>query len=336
MEKKKIKFGVLGCGNIGRVHIRAIDELEDGELIAVCDNDGGRVKKIAEEYGTKAYTSYEEMLLDGDIDAIAICTPSGMHKEQATRALLADKHIILEKPMALTAADAEELCRRAEKSNKLLSVVFQMRFSKDIQFVKRLIEEGSLGRLVLCNLSMKYWRDKSYFEASPWRGTVAMDGGGALMNQGIHGIDIMHYLLGVPRVLSSRVKTLVHTIEVEDTALALLEYPSGAIGTVEAATSITPGFGRRIEIHGTRGYAVISDLHIEKLYIDGKMLVDREVAVSLGSASDPTKMQHASHLQQYKNFVGAINGEEELVSTAHDGLAAIKTIERIYELSPRD
>lgn len=336
MGDKKIRFGILGCGNIGDVHIKAINDLEDGELVAICDVNPERVKKIADTYGIKAYTSYDDMLSDDEIDAVSICTPSGMHKSQAIKGLLSDKHVIVEKPMALTVADAEEICDTAKKSNKLFSVIFQMRYSEDIQYVKKIIDNGELGNLVLCNLSMKYWRDKSYFEASPWRGTFAMDGGGALMNQGIHGIDIMHYLLGVPRIISAKVKTLVHKIEVEDTAVAAVEYPSGALGTIVAATSIIPGFGRRIEIHGTRGYAIISDLYIEKLYIDGKFIIDKNVEVSAGSASDPTKMKHAAHLKQFKNFVAAINGKETLISTAEDGLAAVSTIQKIYELSSKN
>ena len=330
---KKIRFAILGCGTIGDVHARAIAELESAELVAVCDSSPERAGEYSAKYGVKAYTDYSELLSNPDIDAILICTPSGMHAEQSVKALKADKHVLVEKPMALTAKDAKAVCDAAESSDKTLSVVFQMRYTEDITYLKRVIEEGRLGKLTFCDLYMKYWRDPSYYAASAWRGTFAMDGGGALMNQGIHGVDIIHYLCGAPRLIGARVKTLVHDIETEDTALALVEYPSGAMGVMEASTSSNPGFERRIEINGSRGYAVIIDMQIEKLFIDGSFLINKEVTAGAGTASDPSKMSHEKHLLQMKNFVGAIRGEEKLVSSAHDGYLAVRFVEDVYRIS---
>ena len=330
---EKIKFGILGCGTIGDVHARAIAELDTAELVCLCDISETRAKEYAKKYAVKAYTDYEKMLSDGDIDAVALCTPSGMHAEQAIKALEAGKHVLLEKPMALNSEDALAVCKAAEKSHGIISVIFQMRYTEDIQYLKTVIEDGLLGKLTFCDLYMKYWRDYSYYDASPWRGTFAMDGGGALMNQGIHGIDIMHYLCGAPKLLAAKVKTLVHNIETEDTAAVLVEYGSGALGVIEASTSSNPGFDRRIEINGSRGYAVVIDANIEKLFIDGKFLIDKKVKTAAGTASDPTKMDHEKHLLQYKNFISAINGEEELISTANDGYLAVNFIEQIYQAS---
>lgn len=328
---KKIRFGILGAGTIGDVHARAIAELDGAELCAICDVKAARAEEYATKYGVKAYCEYEKMLADDEIDAISICTPSGMHAEQAIKALSFGKHVLLEKPMALTASDAKAVCEAAEASGKVLSVIFQMRYTDDIQYAKKILQEGKLGTLTFCDLYMKYWRDRSYFEVSPWRGTFAMDGGGALMNQGIHGVDIMHYLCGAPTLLRAKVKTRVHSIETEDTAIAAVEYPSGALGVIEASTSSNPGFDRRIEINGSRGYLIIVDAHIEKLFIDGEMIIEKKITSGAATASDPTKMSHDRHLLQIKNFVGAINGEEALISTAQDGYAAVKFIEEIYE-----
>lgn len=332
---QKIRFGILGCGTIGDVHARAIMELDEAELIAVCDVSEDRAKEYAAKYRVKAYSSFEKMLSDPEIDAVTICTPSGMHAEQAITALRAEKHVLLEKPMALNSDDAKKICDEAEKSNKLLSVIFQMRYTDDIKYIKKLIEDGKFGQLVFCDLYMKYWRSPDYFKVSPWRGTFAMDGGGALMNQGIHGIDIMHYLCGAPKLLTAKVKTLVHDIETEDTAIAAVEYPSGALGVIQASTTSNPGFDRRIEINGSRGYAVIVDAHIEKLFIDGELIIDKKVETGAGTASDPTKMSHEKHALQFKNFIRAIHGEEALISTAEDGYAAVNFIERIYETSKK-
>ena len=331
---KKIRIAILGCGVIGDVHARAIAELPElCELVALCDVNPARAEEYAKKYNVKAYSDYAEMLRDKEIDAVTICTPSGMHADQAIAAIEAGKHVLCEKPMALTTADALRIREAEAKSDKKLSVIFQMRYTKDIQYLKKVIEEGKLGQLTFCDLYMKYWRDESYFKASPWRGTFAMDGGGALMNQGIHGVDIMHYLCGAPKLLTAKVKTLVHNIETEDTAIAAVEYPSGALGVIEASTSSNPGFDRRIEINGTRGYAVIIDAHLEKLFIDGEFIIDTKIETGAGTKSDPTKMSHDKHTLQIKNFVRSINGEEELISTSADGLWAVSFIEKIYETS---
>lgn len=330
---KKMKFAILGCGTIGDVHARAIMELDTAELFAVCDVNPDRAREYAAKYGVKAYSDYAKLLDEAEIDVVTICTPSGMHADQAIAALEKNKHVIVEKPMALNSTDAKRVCDTAEKSNKLLSVIFQTRYTEDIQYVKRVIDEKKLGTLVFCDLYMKYWRSPAYFEVSPWRGTFAMDGGGALMNQGIHGIDVMHYLFGAPKLLGAKVKTLVHNIETEDTAVAAVEYPCGALGVIQASTSANPGFDRKIEIHGSRGYATIVDAHLEKLFIDGEFVVNQKVEASAGVSSDPTKMSHENHLIQFKNFVNAVFGEEKLISTAHDGYAAVNFIENIYKLS---
>lgn len=331
---EKIRFAILGCGVIGDVHARAIAELPElCELVALCDVNPTRAEEYAKKYNVKAYSDYAEMLRDSKIDAVSICTPSGMHADQAIAAIEAGKHVLCEKPMALTTADAIRIREAEARSDKKLSVIFQMRYTEDIQYLKKVIEDGMLGQLTFCDLYMKYWRDESYFKVSPWRGTFKMDGGGALMNQGIHGIDIMHYLLGAPKLLTAKVKTLVHNIETEDTAVAAVEYPSGALGVIEASTSSNPGFDRRIEINGTRGYAVVIDAHLEKLFVDGKFLIDERIVTGEGTKSDPTKMSHDKHALQIKNFIRSINGEEELISTSADGLAAVSFIEKIYETS---
>ena len=330
---EKIKFAILGCGMIGDVHARAIAELNSAELVAVCDASEERANEYATKYGVKAYTDYKALLSNPYIDAISICTPSGMHAEQSILALRANKHVLVEKPMALNANDAKAVCDAEKNSEKTLSVIFQMRYTEDIEYLKEFIQNGGLGKLAFCDLYMKYWRDPSYYAASAWRGTFAMDGGGALMNQGIHGVDIMHYICGTPKLLGAKVKTIVHNIETEDTAVALVEYPSGALGVMEASTSSNPGFERRIEINGSRGYAVVIDAQLEKLYVDGKFIINKEVIPNAGTASDPTKMSHEKHMLQIKNFIGAIRGEQQLISTATDGYNSVKFIEEIYKKS---
>ncbi|MBQ8309936.1 MAG: Gfo/Idh/MocA family oxidoreductase [Clostridia bacterium] len=330
---ENIRFGIIGCGVIAEAHALSIAEIKGAELIGLFDRNRDRAEAFAARYGIQAYPSYASMLADETIDAVCICTPSGLHADQAVQALREGKHVVLEKPMALTAADAKKVCRESEISHHLITVISQNRFRDDVQRIKRLIDEGSFGQLVMCDLYMKYWREPSYYANSTWRGTWRMDGGGALMNQGIHGVDLMRYLVGDATLLRGRAKTLVHNIEVEDTAAALVEFDCGALGVIEASTSAYPGFSRRIEIHGSKGYATLVDSTLEKLCIDGEMLVDKTVLTDTGTASDPTMLGHEGHALQLRNFVAAIRGEEALLITAHDGYEAVRLVEEIYRSS---
>lgn len=328
-----IRFGIIGCGVIAEAHVLSLFEIDGATPVGVFDRNRERAEAFAEKHGIRAYPSYASMLADTEIDAICICTPSGLHADQAVQALREGKHVVLEKPMALTAADAEKVCREAEISHHLITVISQHRFRADVGRVKELIDAGAFGRLVMCDLYMKYWRDPSYYANSTWRGTWRMDGGGALMNQGIHGVDLMRYLVGDAKLLRGRAKTLVHDIEVEDTAAALVEFDCGALGVIEASTSAYPGFSRRIEIHGSKGYATLVDSTLEKLCIGGEMLVDKNVLTDAGTASDPTQLSNEGHTLQLRNFVAALRGEEELLITARDGYEAVRLIEEIYRSS---
>ncbi|MBQ9798177.1 MAG: Gfo/Idh/MocA family oxidoreductase [Clostridia bacterium] len=330
---KLIRFGIVGCGIVSQAHAASILALDGLELAGCYDHSAERSAEFAAQYGTKAYPSYSAMVADETIDAVCICTPSGLHADQAVQALREGKHVFLEKPMALNAHDAARVCRAAETSHHLITVVSQNRFRADVLRLRELIQNGSFGRLVLCDLYMKFWRDPSYYANSTWRGTYAMDGGGALMNQGIHGVDLMRFLVGDAKLLRGRAKTIVHDIEVEDTAVAMLEFDCGALGVIEASTATAPGFSRRIEIQGERGYAILTDVTLEKLCIDGKMLVDLSVEADAGTASDPTQLKNEGHLLQLRNFAAAIRGKEELLSTPRDGYEAVRLIEEIYQSS---
>ena len=333
---EEIRFGIIGSGVISQVHALALEEIEEAVPAGVFAPNRDRAEAFAARHNMKAYPSYEAMLADGEIDAICICSPSGLHADQAVQALEAGKHVVLEKPMALTVAQGQRICRAAEDSQHLLTVISQHRFHKDVQRVKALIDAGAFGQLVLCDLNMKYWRDPSYYAASRWRGTWEMDGGGALMNQGIHGVDLMRYLVGDATLLRGRAKTLIHRIAVEDTAAALVEFSCGALGVIEASTSAYPGFSRRIELHGSKGCAVLVDAKLEKLFVGGEMLVDKTIQPDAGTAFDPTRLGHGGHTLQLRNFIAALRGEEELLITAHDGLEAVRMIEEIYRSSERN
>ncbi len=326
----KICFGILGCGMIASFHAQAIRSLDDACLMGAADHSPARAQDFAGKYGIKAYDSYEQMLADERIDAVCICTPSGFHAENAIAALNAGKSVVLEKPMAITVEDTRRIVEACEKNQRMLTVISQLRFSPDVLRIKRLLEENAFGKIVFCNLSMKYWRDPGYFASSPWKGTLKFDGGGALMNQGIHGVDLMLYIAGDAKLLHAKKQTVFHNVEVEDVAVATLEFAKGALGTIHASTCTYPGFERRIEILGTTGCAILKENRLEKLVVNGETLIDSTAEVA-NTAKDPGAMGSELHALQIQNLINAIRGQEKLLVDQHEGQKAVKLIREIYQ-----
>ena len=330
---KKINFAIVGCGMIANAHASSLLDIYNANLIGAWDLDDSKAQDFCKKYSISKYNSFEEILNDEKIDAVCICTPSYCHYEQTKKALTSGKNVVVEKPMALFASEAKNLCDLAKDNNKQLSVISQTRFANDVIYLKKLIESNKFGKLSFCDQYMKYYRDASYYSDSLWRGKIKYDGGGALMNQGIHGVDLLHYLLGEAHLIAGKTKTTLHDIETEDCATAILEYSCGAIGVIEASTAVYPGFRRRIEINGEKGYAVLCDTTLEKLYLNGKMIISKELEPHPKTAQSPAIATNDLHKLQIKNFIAAICGEEKLISSAYDGYYAVNLIESIYNSS---
>jgi len=333
---KKIGFGIWGCGMVAGIHAQSICDIESAGLIGVADVVPANAKKMAEQFSCQVFETYEAMLQDSRIDVVCICTPSGFHADNAIKALQHKKHVILEKPMALTVEDADAVVEAVKASGCHLTVISQMRFSDDVQKVKKLLKEEAFGKLAFCDLYMKYWRDPEYYAASAWRGTFKFDGGGALMNQGIHGVDLIMYLVGNATLLKGRVKTRTHNIEVEDTAVALLEFENGAVGVIEGSTSAYPGFSRRIEIQGDKGYVVLTENHITELMVNGEQCVIESEPKAASGSSDPGAIGTYYHTLQIRNMIETIRGNETLLVNAEDGRRAVKMVLDIYKSSQGD
>lgn len=330
MSERIINFGIVGLGAIADFHAQAIASIENARLVGACDKNIKKAEAFTEKYGIKCYASFEQMLSVKDIDAVCICTPSLFHHSGAIAALKAGKHVAVEKPMAFTKEQANEIAAAVQSSKKVLTSIAQLRFSDDFIKAKELIEKGELGRLLLCDLYMKYWRDESYYLSSDWKGTLKFDGGGALMNQGIHGVDALLYLVGDAKVIFAKNKTAYHDIEVEDLSITMLEFDCGAMGVIEGATCIKPGFERKIEILGTKGALIIKEDKIEKLVLDGKTIIDNADAKVAGTASNPTAMGFELHKRQLENFISAINEGSPLVIDVYEGARPVSLIEEIY------
>jgi predicted dehydrogenase len=261
-DAKTIRFGVIGCGGIGPTHCGAIRQIPGTELLAVADIVPERAASVAKKFDVPlTYASDVALLENPDIDAVCLCTPSGMHAEGTVRVLHAGKHVIVEKPMEVSLDACDRMITAQRETGKVLTVISQHRFDAASQIVKETIDLGKLGNIVLANAIVPWYRTQGYYDSGDWRGTWALDGGGALMNQGVHTVDLLQWLVsGQGRVsqIFGQTRTAAHErIEVEDVAAATLTFDNGTIGTLSATTAAYDGFAVRIEIYGTQGSAII-------------------------------------------------------------------------------
>lgn len=323
----KIKAALIGCGMIADTHLTAL--LNAGaNVVGVYDANLDRAAGFAAARGMKAYNSMDELLSD-DITVVSVCTPSGTHASLAETIMEHGKYAIVEKPMALTVEECAHIIEVEKKTGRFCAPISQLRFSPVFRQVRTAIEEGRFGRMIMGLLSMKYYRAPSYYAGS-WRGTKAMDGGGALMNQGIHGIDMMCGLLGYPISVSGHTATLLHDIEVEDTAVASLVFPNGTLGVIDGSTAVTHAKPRRLELCGTTASLTLEEDVI--VHTDGIDLLSRTES-GYKSFSDPTAISTDLHEYQFCNILAAIAGNEPLFYTSEEALKTVAVITAIYESS---
>ncbi len=326
---EKVRFGIIGCGLIADIHARALTEITGACISGFTDVRIQSAERFAEKYGTKVFTNTTEMFNSSDVDAVCICTPSGLHAPLALTAAEHGKHIVLEKPMGLTTKECDEIIKAVDENNVKLTVISQLRFSPSVIAVKQALSDGLIGVPVAGNVSMKYYRTADYFNSSSWKGTYKMDGGGALMNQGIHGIDLLLYLMGDVRDVYGVKRTLIHNIEVEDTAAAVLVYENGALGTLIGTTSVYPGEARKLELCGSRGMITLEEDVIVKWECD-KPKPEIPFTFQNNSSSDPSGIGILGHILQLTDFIAAIQENRSPRVTGADGRRAVELIERIY------
>src|SRR5215218_5133354 len=271
MTVEKLRFGILGCGVIGPHHARAIAGLQSAELVAVADVVPELAEKLAGEYGCSPYPSLEEMLSSVDLDAICVCTPSGMHVEDAITALEAGKDVVIEKPVDVTLKAADRLLEVQRATGGKVAVVSQHRFDAATQAVHEAVGRGEFGRLTSGSAEVRWWRSQSYYDSGGWRGTWELDGGGVLINQAIHSIDLLQWLMGPVVEVTAYTGLLAHErIEVEDTAVTILTFSGGALGTIVATTAAYPGLTTTIAVHGDKGSAIIDNDDLKYFHTAGE------------------------------------------------------------------
>jgi predicted dehydrogenase len=348
---EKFRFGIIGCGVISPTHAAAIKSLPDAELVAVVDVTPEKAEKLAQQYQATAYTDINEMLTNEQLDIVEICTPSGMHGEHVIMAMRAGCHVIVEKPMEITHERIAEMLEVQRATGRQLAVISQHRFDEASQQVKKLLEEKALGRLVLGNAAIPWWRSQQYYDSGAWRGTWALDGGGILMNQSIHSIDILQWLMGRVKTIKAYTDTLVHTMETEDVAVAVLRFENGALGTISATTGAYPGVTTRIEVYGNQGSVIIENdqlsyvhlLHAEKeqvgAYGGGANQVEYFKAqqakqaepVNQNTQSDPGALQYHTHTLQIADMIAAIREQRAPLNDGEAARHPVEIILGIYE-----
>ncbi|GIP38009.1 oxidoreductase [Paenibacillus sp. J31TS4] len=328
----KIRFAIVGAGVISPFHAKAIAGNPNAELVAISDVDADKAKKLASDLQVAdTYSDYEQMLKRDDIDAISICLPSGMHADVAVAAAEAGKHIFCEKPLDITVEKMDRMIKTARDRAVKLGVVYQRRTFPAAIATRKAIQEGKLGKLVLGDAYLKYYRSPEYYKSAGWRGTWELDGGGALMNQGVHGIDLIQWMVGDVDSVYAYAAPLVRDIQVEDTAVAVLKYKNGAFGVIQGTTSVYPGMETRFEVHGEKGTIIFGDSGIKEWkFLDSDEQAP-DVEGTLAASSSATNISADGHSILVEDLIQAIREDRDPYITGEEASKAVKVILAIYE-----
>jgi predicted dehydrogenase len=326
-----LRIGIVGAGNISETHARAAQSIPGVVVAAVHGENRERAARLAAAHGATPYDDFDRFL-DHPLDIVVIGSPSGRHAEQGIAAARRGLHLLVEKPIDTTTERADALIAAADAAGVKLGVIFQDRLHPAVMEIKSMVEAGELGAPVMISGRVKWHRPPEYYATSRWRGTRALDGGGALINQAIHTVDLVQWLFGPVTRVYGRTATRVHRIEVEDTAAAVLDFASGAIGTLEAGTSIYPGYARRLEVTGSEGTVVLEHDRLER--VDLRSGAGRH-SVSAGdqnaSASSPVVADATAHRRVLEDFLHAIQTGGPPMCTGREGRKSVSLVEAVYE-----
>ena len=329
--KQRFRVALVGCGRISRNHFDAIDKLEGLEVSAVCDVVEERARQAGEEQGVPWFTSYEKMLADATADVVAICTPSGLHPQHGMMAAKAGKHVVSEKPMAISLTAADELVAACDAAGVHLFVVKQNRLNTPVQLLKRAVDKGRFGRLYMANCTVRWTRPQEYYDQTPWRGTWEFDGG-AFMNQASHYVDLVQWLMGPVESVMAKTATLARRIEAEDSGVALFKFRNGALGSMEVTMLTYPkNLEGSITLLGERGTAKIGGTAVNRVehwsfadYDDDDKLV--EVA-----STNPPNVYGFGHEGYYRNVLAVLRGQATPDTDGRAGRKSLELILGIYE-----
>lgn len=335
----ELGIAIVGTGTVAERHALAINALEHARLTAVYDSNADRGRDFGQTHGVPAASSLQELLSRDDVQIVTIATPSGVHADVAVPIARAGRHVICEKPLETTVEKVDRIIQACDEAGVLLSAVFQARFGDNVRLIRNALDDGRFGRLVLASAQVRWYRSKEYYASAGWRGTWALDGGGALMNQSIHIVDLLLYLAGDASEVNAYTGTLTHPgLEVEDTAVASLRFSSGALGVIEASTSCAPGFPRKLELSGENGSIVLEDDRITRWQFTEEQPDDERIREQgskteglAGASSDPRAAGHEGHRRQFQDTVDAILQGRPPSIPGREGRKAVQLINGIYQ-----
>ncbi|MBS1709457.1 MAG: Gfo/Idh/MocA family oxidoreductase [Armatimonadetes bacterium] len=347
----ELRIGVIGCGAIHGNHCDSLQRTKGGKLAAVCDVLSEKAQAAGAKFGVTAVSSLDELW--PLVDAVTVCVPSGDHAKIGVEAAKRGKHVLTEKPVDIKLGPATALADACDQAGVVGACVSQHRFAHDIQQLRDAAQGGGLGRLIQGDAYIKWYRTQAYYDSGDWRGTWALDGGGCLMNQGVHYVDMLQWVMGGVKSVQAQVRTAAHDIEVEDIATALLEFDNGAIGVLVGSTSAYPGISERLEVHGTGGSVFVEADKIktwETIDVGGETgpygrgitkqpvpnleLMGEEEAAS--GASDPSAIWGEQHFLQIQDFIDAVHEGRKPMLSCREALEPLKVILAVYESARMD
>lgn len=333
---KNWNFGIIGTGMIADFHAKSIQGIKNATLAGVCGSDPIKAGKFAEKYKAKAFTNYQEMLRSGDIDIVTIATPSGNHMEPAIEAARCGKHVLCEKPLEISLERMDKMIEAHEKAGTFLGGIFNYRFNDPVAILKNAIDQNRFGDISYASVHVPWWRSDEYYRNN-WRGTWKLDGGGALMNQSVHMIDLLQYLMGPIDSLSGFIATRGHDIEVEDTATAIVKFRNKALGGIYGSTASFPGQFRRIEITGTHGTVIMVEntftvwQFADQTEADTKILSSFKEITGGGGVSDPSAISYLPHQKNISAFIESIDSGTPFEIDGNEARKAVEVVLAIYK-----
>lgn len=331
--EQRFGVGIVGCGSISDTHAEAIRHTSQATLMAVQSRSRSNLDRFSRKFDVEVFTEYEEFLSQPGLDIVVICTPTGTHLEYGMAAAEAGKHLVVEKPIEINVARGHELIRCCRENGVKLAVIYQSRFLDDVIKMKKILDSGEIGPVFMAAGRVKWFRDQEYYSGSGWRGTLNLDGGGAVINQSVHTIDLLQWFMGGVESVQGLKGTFTHEgIEAEDNAVAILKYRNGAIGVFEASTSIQPPQERMVEINGRNGTVLLKGDAMQ-LKVSGGIDSAEQPAASVGAESPLAGMTYANHKNQYDRILDAIRNDGIPPVCGGESLQSLAVVEAIYRSS---
>ncbi len=328
----KAKFAIIGCGRVSWNHLDALKKAPNAQLVAVCDIDEQKAKTAAFENGlSKWYTDLDEMIVAEKPDVCCVLTPSGMHAEVAIRVANHGVNVLCEKPMEISREKMDSIIDACRENGVKLGCIFQRRTFDAAIAVREEIKKGSFGKLTIGSANLRYYRDQEYYDSGEWRGTWELDGGGALMNQGVHGVDMLSWMMGGVESVYAKCDKLCWDIDVEDTAVVVVKFKNGAVGTIECCTTAYPGLDTIFHVSGSEGNVIFGDSGIYQWQFKDESLIQPETSGNMGGINCQYKGGNIGHILQIEDMANAVLEDRDPMITGEDARASVNIILAIYE-----